>query len=392
MGPILTFDKSFLQMLSPEEVDELDLQFEIFVTPVLVSEILADLKHPSPRAGKLPEEMVRALARKMVSNHGIMQAHFRMLALGELSGRMRVPMVGSILVDPTAPNVMISRDGQGVIYDSRQDREMWGAWAAGNFTKTDEYLAERWREQSGQIDIAWIAEFWSDFCAKYLLDARSIADVIGRIDELISRRSEQRNLLNMVFHFTEAPPAVCRLSTALMTAGLIPSLRAWAPYCVSVTRLSMVLCCCLALKFVTSRPTNVLDLQYLFYAPFGMVFVSHDRLQRDLWPAATTKASFVWGDELKADLQRYLLARKETSEARQTGKPVVSYTERFTPQDSIIAQLHKKHLVWPRGGRSSGPTGKFEDLPGDVKRNIREAWELIDQRDAEFGGPPKFHG
>jgi transposase-like protein len=27
VGPILTFDKSFLQMLSPDEVDELDLQF-----------------------------------------------------------------------------------------------------------------------------------------------------------------------------------------------------------------------------------------------------------------------------------------------------------------------------------------------------------------------------
>jgi hypothetical protein len=52
-----------------------------------------------------------------------------------------------------------------------------GAWAAGNFTKTDEYLAERLREQSGQVDIARIAEFCSDFCAKYLPDARSIAEI-----------------------------------------------------------------------------------------------------------------------------------------------------------------------------------------------------------------------
>src|ERR1035438_1045358 len=49
MGPILSFDKSFLEMLSPEDVDELDLQFELFMTPILVSEIQADLKHPSPR-------------------------------------------------------------------------------------------------------------------------------------------------------------------------------------------------------------------------------------------------------------------------------------------------------------------------------------------------------
>ena len=48
MGPSLTFDKSFLEMINPEEMDELDLNFSIFVTPTLVSEIIADLKHPAP--------------------------------------------------------------------------------------------------------------------------------------------------------------------------------------------------------------------------------------------------------------------------------------------------------------------------------------------------------
>lgn len=32
MGPILTFDKSFLEMLNPSEVDELDLQFKLFMS------------------------------------------------------------------------------------------------------------------------------------------------------------------------------------------------------------------------------------------------------------------------------------------------------------------------------------------------------------------------
>jgi hypothetical protein len=303
MGPILTFDKSFLQMLSPDEVDELDLQFMIFVTPVLVSEILADLAHPEPKPGRVPEEMVMALARKMVSNHGVMQAHWRMLALGELSQTIQFPMVGSIVVDPMAPNVMTSKDRRGVIYDSRQDREMWGAMAAGNFSETDKYFAEKWRNQSAAINIGEISESWTQFCAKYLFGAKNTADVIAGIDDVISRPKEQNNLLSMVYHFTEAPAAIRRLSKALAIAGLLPRIKPWAPFCVSVTLLCMVLCCCTALKFVTQRPTNVLDIQYLFYAPFGMVFVSNDKLQRDLWPATTTRASFVWGDELKADLK-----------------------------------------------------------------------------------------
>lgn len=393
MGPILTFDKSFLQMLSPDEVDELDLQFEIFVTPVLVSEILADLAHPEPKPGRIPEEMVMALARKMVSNHGVMQAHWRILALGELSQAIQFPMAGSVVVDLTAPNVMGTKDGRGIIYDSRQDREMWGAWAAGNFSETDRYLAASWRNQSSEINLGEIRESWTEFCAKYLPDVKNTADVISGIDDFISRPEEQDNLLNMVYHFTEAPPAISGLGRALAIAGLLPRIKPWAPFSVSVARLCMALCCCTALKFVTQRPTNVFDLQYLFYAPFGMVFVSHDNLQRDLWPATTTQASFVWGDELKADLKRHVLARKETMAAREAGETVVYYSDRFTSEDSVIARLHEKHRISPRGsGSSSGPTGDFEDLPEDVKRGFREAMELIDEQDAARGGPPKFHG
>lgn len=383
MGPILTFDKSFLQMLSSDEVDELDLQFYIFVTPILVSEIIADLAHPEPKPGRVPEEMVKALARKMVSNHGIMQAHWRMLALGELSQTIKVQMMGSIVVDPAAPNVMSSKDGRGIIYDSRQDQEMWGEWAAGNFSETDKYLARKWRSKSAEINIGEISDSWIEFCAKYLPGVKNPSEVIAGIDAVISRPKEQANLLNMVYHFTEAPAAVRSLSIALALADLLPRIKPWAPFCVSVTRLCIALCCCTALKFVTQRPTNVLDLQYLFYAPFGMVFVSQDRLQRDLWPATTTEASFVWGDDLKADLNRYVIARKEARETRKAGEPVGYYTDRFTPANSIIARLHEKHLNWSRrSGSSNGPTRKFENLPEDVKRDIREAFELIDEQDA----------
>lgn len=56
-------------MLFPEEVDDLDLQFKLFMPPILVSEIKAALKHPSQRQGKLPEDLVKTLARKLVCNH-----------------------------------------------------------------------------------------------------------------------------------------------------------------------------------------------------------------------------------------------------------------------------------------------------------------------------------
>jgi hypothetical protein len=387
MGPLLTFDKSFLEMLNPCEVDELDLQFKLFVTPILISEILADLKHPAPRQGKLPVDLVKALARKLVSNHGMIQMHFRALGLGEITQSLAAPvaMNGQVIVDATAPNVMQSKDGLGIIYDGRQDWEMWNAWANGNFTQTDEYLAARWREQSAQIDLVGITEFWTDFCKKYLAGVRTIADVIERVHALIAQPKQQPNFLEMVFHFLEAPQATRVLGVSLLQAGLLPNVRSWAPYSSSIARLGMIFCCCLTLKYVTSRPTNVLDLQYLFYAPFGMVFVSHDRLHRDLWPATTTEATFVWGTELKADLQRYVQAREVSAAARARGETPSYYAASFTPETSLIARLRAQYMK-PRSEVVSGPTGDFELLPDDVKRQFREAMELLDERDARRRG------
>ena len=93
------------------------------------------------------------------------------------------------------------------------------------------------------------------------------------------------------------------------------------------------------------------------------------------------------GADLKSDLKRHVAARKAASEAREDGQPWKSYAEAFTPETSLIARLHSKYLK-PRTGETSGPTGDFELLPEDVKRNFLEAIELIDEQDRLRGGKP----
>jgi hypothetical protein len=44
IGPLLLFDKSFVEMLNPEEVSELSMHFKFVGTPTLIAEIIADLK------------------------------------------------------------------------------------------------------------------------------------------------------------------------------------------------------------------------------------------------------------------------------------------------------------------------------------------------------------
>src|SRR5580765_2415808 len=104
MGPLLMFDKSFLQMLNPAEVSELSLYFKFVGTPLLIREIIADLrKNPEDRT--LSEKVVRTLASKMWKAHGLQPANFRKLAISNLCCLSDVPMFGQVPVDAGAANV-----------------------------------------------------------------------------------------------------------------------------------------------------------------------------------------------------------------------------------------------------------------------------------------------
>jgi hypothetical protein len=71
-------------------------------TPLLVREIIANLKKDPSLAKRLPVEVVRELARKMNQAHGVQPADFRKLAIANLCGA-EVPMFGQVPVDTEAP-------------------------------------------------------------------------------------------------------------------------------------------------------------------------------------------------------------------------------------------------------------------------------------------------
>src|SRR6266576_472905 len=103
IGPLLIFDKSFLQMLNPEEVSELSLHFKFVGTPTLIGEIIADLKsEPSER--RVPSDVVKALSRKMQKVHGLQPANYRKLALANIYAH-EISMIGQVPVDGSAPHV-----------------------------------------------------------------------------------------------------------------------------------------------------------------------------------------------------------------------------------------------------------------------------------------------
>jgi hypothetical protein len=149
---MLIFDKSFLQMLSAEEVFELTLLFQPVGTPLLVREIIADLKKDPSSAKRLPVEVVRELARKMYQAHGVQPADFRKLTIANLCGA-EVPMFGQVPVDTEAPGVRQAEGGRLLLIDSSPEQRMWDRWAAGEFSTEDEDAAAAWRSGLEKVDL-----------------------------------------------------------------------------------------------------------------------------------------------------------------------------------------------------------------------------------------------
>jgi hypothetical protein len=380
MGPLLMFDKSFLQMLSVEEMDELALNFKFVITPILISEITADLRLPSDRK-VLAEGVVRRLATKMRRNNGVTNAHFRLLGIAEMTNSIgRVSLLGQAIVDSSASNVHFTENGRGMMYDSIPEQRIWDDWSQGRFSDEAFAYADRWRGQIPQIDVPGIKASWGEFTTRFLPGAKVLADVISRIDSQIKSKpySNQLESLFMIWHFLEMSEETCAFSYMLWNARLTPRALDVFPYATSVARRAMTFCAALRLNLVTARPANVLDLQYLFYALFSMVFVSNDRLHQQLWKATVGNNDFVWGEEMKADLRAHLDARRETANGPQP--PEKPYITRFNSTNSVIEKMRSKYLAFDsRVQRNRADVKTIEDLDAQVQRDLRDAYFIVDR-------------
>lgn len=333
------FDKSFLQMLSPDEVLELSLYFKFVGTPLLIREIISDLKK-KPTERSLPEQVVSALASKMWKAHGLQPANFRKLCIASLCCTFYVPMFGQVPVDPDTPNVFIVENGQGIIYDSTPEQEMWQRWEYGDFTTDDVQSATAWRAGVQSLNLHAVGKQWKEFAKDRFGAARNLPELIVLVNKMLDDFDEniQFKLLLMLMAFLDVPIPAARWATMLFNAGLMPRVKDLCPYAASVLRLYLTFIGGLGRGFIGPRPSHYVDLQYLFYAPFCMVFVSSDKFHREMWPATAGENTFIWGPDLKKELQQRIEMRSKMTEPEKQQQRFPSFPKELP--DSPI------HRVW----------------------------------------------
>ena len=126
----------------------------------------------------------------------------------------------------------------------------------------------------------------------------------------------------------------------------LPPLSSFAPYAAHFLTVEVFFQISLEASQISSdRPSNRLDIAYLYYLPFCMVFVSSDRLHRKCAPLFLREnQTFIWGPELKLALSA-LDQHYSTLPESEKEKGVMHFAP-YPPTEieSIVSQAWDQYL------------------------------------------------
>ena len=298
MGPITLFDKSFLQSLNVDESVWFDRFFYSVICPIFYVETLADLK--KPKLHRPPEQEVGIIADKFPEMHCAPTLHHQEMVIGDLLGN-HVPLIGQV---PRDPNRLVKSDGhKGVVFEQSPEEEAFLRWQSREFHTLEREFASTWRANLESLDLKRIPDEFRNLGisgrdCKSLREAKSIADA------LVSGTDKTLEALRFLFFVLDILQEGRNLIMERWVASKFPPLSSFAPYAAHFLTVEIFFQISLEASQISSdRPSNRLDIAYLYYLPFCMVFVSSDRLHRKCAPLFLREnQTFIWGPELKLAL------------------------------------------------------------------------------------------
>lgn len=366
MGPIILFDKSFLQSLSLDESVWFDNFFYPVISPLFYVETLADLEK-AVRLGRTPEKEVGIIAAKTPELHGGPCLHHSNLCLENLKGN-KVPMNGRI---PIAGGRLVKADGErGVVINTTPEAKAFARWQKGEFLEVERQFAQYWRASLKDLDLLAIAAgiramgIDSKTC-KTLAEAKSMADKIVRAT------GRPSDVIKFASLFLGIPRELEDTILEKWKAAGSPPLTDYAPFAAHVINVDTFFQIALGAHLISDeRSSNRVDIAYLFYLPFCMIFVSSDKLHRRCAPFfLRSDQEFVWGEELKKDLNKLNEHYLKLPESEKE-KGIMEFASK-PPEtgDYLVSQLWDRHM---HSWRRMSPHPKPKNLNKKVEKNIVE--------------------
>lgn len=312
MGPILIFDKSALQSFSIDESVWLDNYFLTNITPLFYVETLADLSLPNPP--KPPEQIISELAAK--TPRALPNVHHGRLVLGNLLGQPVETNHGRPIVDrgvtKRAPDGKI-----GVHFDESPESKAMSRWHKKEYHEIEREFARQWRQT---LDIL---SFDSAIgIVKNIIPSgqrfTTLEQIKGFIDEFVHGNSKE--LLILAFDFLGISDSSRQTILARWEKEGRSPFDKFAPYAAYIFKIDLLFYIGALRGFIAKeRPTNKVDLAYLYYLPFCHVFVSGDKLHSRTAPLFLRKdQTFISAKDFKEGLtkinEHYLQFQDEIAE------------------------------------------------------------------------------
>ncbi len=340
MGPITLFDKSFIQSLSLDESVWFDHFFYSVICPIFYVETLADLSKQMPE-GKTAEKEVSKIADKFPEMTGNPCMYHAELSIANLLGNP-VSMDGRIMIRGGIP--VKSGERRGFVFENFPETEAFDRWQRGNFFEVEEKYAKEWRQAVSSLDLNQS----SSLLQKFQIDpneCKSLEDAYRLANGIVSANRPYDQMALAVL-FLQIPKE--HHQSILQTWQLrgLPPIQSYAPYASFVIKVELFFQIAVAAGLISaSRPSNRVDIAYLFYLPFCMVFVSSDKLHRRCTPLfLRDNQSFIWGLDLKEDLKQ-LNERYKNLPIDVKEKGIMGFAS--TPpqeEDYITSSLWDRHL------------------------------------------------
>jgi len=359
MGPITLFDKSFIQMLNIDEAAIFDVLYNSNICPIYFVEVLGDLS--KDETVDSPEKIVGDIARKTPILNASPNVFHLELALGELLGN-RIEMREVPAIGGARP---VRYEGKaGVVYEESPESKAFSRWQDQRFSDLEREFASRWRTQVLATDNRAAARIAREalriqHAPKSLDEALAIAkEAVGSVRNRYATLKAAYSLLGLPNSYWEGVREYWK-----EVGG--PPISEFAPYASHCLLVDTFFYVCVDKGLIAGeRASNRIDMAYLYYLPFTMMFVSNDRLHRRTAPMfMNERQQFVYGEDVKKDLaqlDRYYSALPDSQKEEGLFRLAA-----YPPNDDrfLATRLHRQY------GMAMRPTSKD---PTEIGREAKE--------------------
>lgn len=392
-GPILIFDKSLLEALSPDEAVWLGRFYRVNMTPMFFVETLADLEK-STDGNRTPEQVVGRLAEKTSVMSADPNVHHSRLCAGDLMGHP-VEMRNFVVM---GGGRSVQKDGiEGVIFDQSSESKALDRWGRGRFYEIERDQAKAWRAALANLDLDATAKNFRPL-VEGTVRPKNLSDIKKFADGIVNDPALSERVLGAALQTLGVPYELWPQIYERWKAAGCPTLPLFAPYAAHVMTVDLFFALAIAAGLIAKeRPSNKADIAYLCYLPFCMVFASMDKLHARTVPLFLNgKQQFLWGGDLKTELKRlddYYSALPEETKARG----VMSFAhvppidgEFMTTRlwDEFMSPRWRKPRE-PRPDPASDPAEgqRVEDLLREVNEKLKTSTPAVREvrvKDADF--------